>query len=171
MLAGALTTAAMLALALPVCTRLETVRRVGFCLPSAVFASDTLGVPCLTDPDGRGYTIPVTPMPIHVVLECSAIRYFCIAAAILTGLCVERRRLGLALLMFPAAYLLTIVANTSRIVCAWLAQRLAIGYLSAEGLSSVHMAVGAACFIIFLIVAYGLIERSLSYGRSKAATG
>lgn len=170
-LSSALVTAAILAVALPLLSSLETVKRVGFCLPSAQLAAQTLGEPCLPRADGDGYTIPVAPMPINVALECSAIRYFCVAAALLAGLCVERRRIGLIVLMLPAAYALTLVANAARIVCGWHAQRIAAGFLPARDLASVHMGVGAACFIMFLILAYGLIERSLSHGRSEAVAG
>lgn len=168
-LAGCLATAVVLATAMPVLTRLETVRRVGFCLPAAAFAASVLGAPYLTDHDGSGYTIPVKSFPVHVVLECSAVRYFCVTAAILAGLCVERRRIGMAFLMFPMAYALTIIANTARIVCGWQAQRLAVEFLPADDLAAIHMGVGAACFIAFLIIAYSLIERSLTHGQSKVA--
>lgn len=168
-LVGFLVTAAILAAMLPVADNLEGAQRNAFCRPAAALAASMLGSSAVLSADGSGYTIPLAPMPILVAPECGGVRFFCIAAALLAGLCVERRRTGLACAMLPAAYALTVTANTARIVSGWQARRLAIGRLGAGDLATVHMMVGAVCFLGFLIIAYTLVERSLRHERSPVA--
>lgn len=166
-LSGALVTAALLAAALPASSRLDTLRREAFCRPAAMLAAAVLGERSAEFADSSGFAIPVRPLPILVVPECSAIRFFCIASALLVGLCVQCGRPRLIPAIIAVAYGLTLVANTARIVCGWQAQCIAARFLPARDLASVHMGVGAACFIVFLILAYSLIERSLSHGRTE----
>lgn len=57
----------------------------------------------------------------------------------------------------PLAYVITIAANTSRIVLAWLAGRFARAYFHESLWGGVHYGVGVFVFLLFFILGYLMI--------------
>lgn len=147
---------------LPATTHFPQFWRLGFCYPVARATAAFLGVPCA--PTDEGFTLPTPEIAIHVTLACSAGRYFVLILALLVREAIHaglRPRFWLALPL--AAYLITMAANTMRIVMAWLAARLAAHALPVDFQPAVHTAAGVFVFLSVLIVVHVVISRSVPH--------
>lgn len=96
---------------------------------------------------------------VRVTSACSGADFLGLSCALLLWAAV-RRRPRWAWFVPPAAWLLTLVANTGRLLLVLLAEPL-MGSLSEALARAVHMGLGVAVFLPLLIVAYAIWERML----------
>jgi len=106
---------------------------------------------------GKGYYFPDLNMVID--RSCSGTNFMVIATASFGFLVLKSRNGGcmrplLALLMLPAAYALTLLTNTGRILCMVALQR--VGHAPS---ALVHEVIGAAIFLTALVLATLLLDR------------
>ncbi|MFN6177719.1 MAG: exosortase K [Flavobacteriales bacterium] len=118
-----------------------------------------LGNTAFVEVAGEGYFFPDLNMVID--RSCSGTNFLVIATATFAFLVLKSTNGGclrpmLALLMLPAAYTLTVLTNTGRILSMVALQRL--GHTPSALL---HEALGAAVFLIALILATLLLDRSI----------
>ncbi len=162
---GLLVTAIMLPLLIIVLTRFVFMQTTFFCAPSAFLASVFFSAPLQTI--DNGYRIALL-IPIEVTTACSAIKFFTLTFAVFCGFAVERRiSWRHALFLLPFAYLLTLGANSCRIICTWYSDSMAAYHLPKIMLSGIHALVGALVFMTALSAGYYYIWR-LSYDSEKA---
>lgn len=129
-----------------------------FCAPAAHLAALFLSAPVQLSM--AGYRIDLA-LPIEVTSDCSAIKFFSVALAVLAGLAVERRwsrRAYLALI--PLAYATTVFANASRIVSTWYIDSLFAPLLHATYHAGLHGVVGALIFMTTLVSLCATLGRS-----------
>ncbi|MBL7980620.1 MAG: exosortase K [Flavobacteriales bacterium] len=106
---------------------------------------------------GKGYYFPDLNMVID--RSCSGTNFMVIATASFAFLVLKSRNGGcmrplLALLMLPAAYALTLLTNTGRILCMVALQR--VGRAPS---ALAHEVIGAAIFLTALVLATLLLDR------------
>jgi len=129
-----------------------------FCAPAAHLAALFLSAPVQFA--SNGYRIDVA-FPIEVTTDCSAIKFFSVALAVLAGLAVERRWSPIGYLaLVPLAYTMTLLANTSRIVSTWYIDSLFAPLLHTTYQAGLHGAVGALIFMSTLVALYITLGRS-----------
>lgn len=121
-----------------------------FCQPAAVLASFFLGCPVLEAE--AGYVLVHPQLDVRVVEACGGFDFFALHYAVLLAFAVRhRRRWGWAAVrLLPLSYLVTLAANSARIVCAVymriLTETLPVGLPD----EVVHLALGAGIFATFL---------------------
>lgn len=136
-----------------------TVDELGFVLrPVSALVAAITGGSCTYAAD-QGYLFP--SLGIRIDRSCSGINFLVIATASFALLILRRTDGGcarpfLAVLAAGGAYLLTIVANSGRIVAMVWAER--AGFALAP---RAHEAVGAFFFLASLLVAVALFHRAL----------
>ena len=130
-----------------------------FCLPAAFSASLVMGVPMVSAE--QGFALLSQQHPMMVTLACSGGTFFGLLTALMLGFSARSPRPGdlmRFLWVVPLAYVITISANTSRIVLAWLAGRFARAYLHESLWGGVHYGVGVFVFLLFLILGHFTIN-------------
>lgn len=126
-----------------------------FSWPAAWLAARFLGAPCWRTAEGG--VIATDPVPVLVTTACSGAAFFVITAALLAGTLDGARRRPLAAtlgLAAGAAYAVTILANTARIVLASMAAAWARTALPPPYWSGLHMGVGIFVFMTALIAVH-----------------
>jgi exosortase K len=152
-----LTTIILLAL-LPLTTTFEQFWRFFFCLPPARICSLFLAVDCINTTEG--YMLANEILPIHVTKACSAANFFILSIALISGTVIKSVRIKefkKGLWILPFAYLVTISANTSRIIAGWITGRWARMLLPENFWPGIHLATGIVVFLTFLIATYLLV--------------
>ena len=169
---GIFLTALILLVFLPLANICEGFWRLFFCLPSAQICSLFLGADCITTENG--YMLANRMLAIHVTNVCSAANFFILLSALMAGLVIKSarfRELLKIVWILPLAYVVTIFANSSRIVGAWVTGRWARRILPENFWPGVHLGTGIVVFLTFLILTYLLLSWS-SYNecqRNKAS--
>lgn len=133
-----------------------------YAYPSAYIASLFLGaLPIITE--GNEVLIPMSNQFINVTSKCSAFGFACLLSAILVinvmKLVPKSKILIGCILALPLAYLITIVANGSRIICAYYFHIVGRLILPLNFQSALHQGVGIAIFLSTLIVVTLIFER------------
>ena len=142
-------------------------QRLLFCLPAGKAAALLLGSP--GGATAEGFRVFAAPA-VHVTLACSGLNYFFIVTAALVYAAVQQRRFRFLAAAVPAAYLLTLLANTARIVCGWHTRVLAQTLLPERWYGLVHMGTGIVCFLMTLLIAFIFIQRSWSHDPKSIAS-
>lgn len=147
---------AALACLLPLTERGALFWRYAFCLPAAWLSSIAMGAPYHATEEG--YMLLSRALPVHVTQTCSGGGFFVLVLVLLAAVTARGKRLSAALaciaLALPAAYAVTLFANTSRIVTGWLTGRCARALLSEPFHAGIHMGTGIAVFLTVLIATY-----------------
>lgn len=155
---GMITTAILLPLLVSLLTPQIALKLRLFCAPATHLAALFLSAPVQQTADG--YRINLA-LPIEVTTDCSAIKFFSLALAVLVGLAVERRwshRGYLALV--PLTYAITLFANASRIISTWYIDSLFAPLLHTTYQAGLHGVVGALIFMSTLVALYITLGRS-----------
>jgi exosortase/archaeosortase family protein len=146
---------------------LDALIQIFFCAPAARVAASFLGASCA--PAEEGFRIFSCPA-VHVTAACSGVSYFFIVMAVLLFSVVQFRRWRFLLGVVPAAYAVTLVANSARIVCGWHTRILAERFLSERWYNLVHLGTGMVCFLTFLFTIHILIQRRWAHDSKIAAS-
>ena len=115
---------------------------------------------------GQGVALLSEPFPMMVTLACSGGTFFGLLTALLLGFSARSpwpRDIMRSLWVIPLAYVITLAANTSRIVLAWLAGRFVRAYFHESLWGGVHYGVGICVFLLFLILGYFIIAWRTAY--------
>lgn len=136
--------------------------------PSAVIASLFLGAkPMITE--AGDVVIPMSYQFINVTTKCSAFGFFCLLYAVLSinivKLVRKNRMIWGFILALPITYLITLMANGCRIICAYYFHIMGQMILPMNFQATLHQGVGIAVFLSILIVVSLLCERMNGYGR------
>jgi len=154
---GLLTTGVLLLILTLILPRFEVLQIRFFCAPAAFLTSIFLGAPLRVIE--TGYAIHMSK-PIEVTTACSAINFFSLTLAVFAGLAVGSRWSFRSLLcLLPAAYLLTLLANTSRIVSTWYTDTLAALWFPDSLHKGIHALAGAVIFMTALSFGYYILWR------------
>lgn len=169
---GIFLTALILLIFLPLANVCEGFWRLFFCLPSAQMCSLFLGVDCITTE--HGYMLTNRILTVHVTRACSAANFFILLSALIVGLVIKSarfRELLKIVWILPLAYIITILANSSRIVGGWITGRWARSVLPENFWPGVHLGTGIVVFLTFLILTYLLLTWSSynEYQRNKTS--
>lgn len=124
--------------------------RLLFCSPAAWLSSQFLGVAMLSVVDG--FRLGCPEMPIDVTLACSGVTFFGMLSALLLHRALPGAAAAAGSLLF--AYLITLVANTARIVLGWHAAIWAHAVLPPSFYGGVHLAVGIIIFSGFMLAGF-----------------
>jgi exosortase/archaeosortase family protein len=134
--------------AVPLANRaIPGVVRTVFCAPAAWLSSQFLGVALL--PLADGFRLNCLNLPVDITLACSGATFFALLYALLLHRLIPGVPAFLRALVL--AYMITIAANTARIVLGWHAAVWAHDALPASFHSGVHLAVGVIVFSSFLL--------------------
>lgn len=179
-----LTAAAVMCVLLPFTTQMPHVWRLAFCAPTAGWSAMLLNAPWF--PTEEGYLIAQPALAVHVTRACSGAQFFCLLCALMAavGMTVSparsgsgiasrwrlpRLRVGAVAACLPAAYVLTILANTARVTLGWWAGIWTRYTLGVAFQPAVHLAVGLCVFTAFLTAGYAatvwMTERCLAVSR------
>lgn len=140
-------------------------------LPSAQLCSIFLGSPCITTPEG--YILDTATLPIHVTQACSAANFFLLTFILVTGAVIQSFRIKellKILWILPASYIVTILANSARIIAGWIMGQWARAVLAERFWASVHLGTGVVVFLTFLIVIYLLLMWRPLHGCQRTKT-
>jgi len=127
--------------------------------PAASLASIYLSCPLVTT--SFGFELKASPLPIHVTGECSAAGFFALIAALIFNVILAyagKPRLLSALLALSAAFTVTVIANSARIILAWHTGRLARLLLPDSFWPAVHLGTGVLVFVVFLVLTYAALN-------------
>ena len=156
-----LVTALLLLITLPLPDMMPVINRYLFCMPPAYLTAGFLGANC--ELTGAGVRVAGLAA-MHVTLACSPIKFFLLTFALFAGLAVARRvSLRTWLWLVPAAYGITLVANTSRLILCWYGDVLTRHYFPAQFHIKLHLLIGMFVFLPVLIVAYEFIQRRIRH--------
>ena len=130
--------------------------------PSAYIASFFLGAsPIMTE--ASEVLIPMSNQFINVTSKCSAFGFFCLLYAILTinvsKLVRKDRIIWGFILALPVAYVITLMANGCRIICAYYSHIIGQMILPMNFQATLHQGVGIAIFLSTLVVISLTLER------------
>jgi hypothetical protein len=158
-----LVAAALLGVMLPLTAHLPSFWRTGFCAPAAAWAAAILQAPW--EATDQGYLIALPALSIHVTRACSAAQFFCLLWSLMAAVGIAGGagrgwrifvRMGLPRLAGYGllAYVLTLLANTARVLLGWWAGLWARYVLPESFHAGVHLAVGLCVFTLFLMIGY-----------------
>lgn len=141
-----------------------------YAYPSAYVSSFFLGVTPLLTQDNE-VLIPMPRQTINVTSTCSAFGFFCLLCAVLlinlpTSLPKKYMVMG-SVLVLPAAYVITILANAGRIIGAYYAHHLGRLFLPHNFQAALHQGVGIAVFLGTLIAVTLILERLALRGQNR----
>jgi exosortase K len=162
-------TALFLLIGLPLANSFAGFWRLFFCLPSAQICSVFLGADCVTTP--AGYMLVNEHLSVHVTKACSAASFFVLLSSLFAGTVVKSIRLReffKIVRVLPLAYVITIAANSSRIIGGWVTGRWARSVLPESFWAGVHLGTGIAVFLTFLIVSYMVLRRRFENEHQRA---
>jgi exosortase K len=151
-------TALILLVFLPLTNLFEGFWRLFFCLPSAQICSLFLGADCITT--DNGYMLTNSVLAVHVTKVCSAAGFFILLLALMIGVVIKSARLNQFLKIvwiLPVAYIITILANSARILGGWITGKWARSVLPEKFWPAVHLGTGIVVFLTFLVVTYLLL--------------
>lgn len=143
---------------MPLANSFESFWRVSFCLPSATISSIFLG--STYSSTDQGYMIANRILPIHVTKACSAANFFILLLSLIIGILIKSVRKNEFWKLFLAvilAYLITVIANSARIIAGWITGILAREFLPDKFWPAVHLGTGVFMFLIFLFLTYYLL--------------
>lgn len=133
-----------------------------YALPSARIAGLFLGMAPVMTAQGEVF-IPLANQLINITSKCSAFGFSCLLFAILIinvlKMKSNTKKLIGCVLALPLAYVITIIANGSRIVCGYYAHKVGQMILPDNFQSTIHMGVGIAVFLSTLIGITLIFER------------
>ena len=154
---GAIVTGLLLVVASPLVSGLPRVWRAILCIPSGIMASLFLGGTWeLTSEGIRLLTDPIA----HVTSACSGASFFVLLVALFAGLAATGKSpVRKLILLYPCAYVITLLANVSRIVLCWHGKVLSNNLLPSKFDAAAHMAIGMMVFLPLLILSYELAQR------------
>ncbi len=120
--------------------------------PAAIVSSWWLGVAYATT--AEGVLLMNADLPILVTSACSGSGFLALVCGIATPFLMapERRRYGW--LVVPGAILLTIVANSARIITGWYSGIWARQVLSQTYWPAIHLATGIVVFLTVLVAVH-----------------
>lgn len=164
-------TALVLFLGLPVTSLFDDFWLHYFCMPSAQLCSLFLGSDCITT--SEGYLLTNDLLAIHVTKVCSGASFFILLCALMIGLTVQS--IGLKNLIrlswiLPLAYVVTILANSSRILGGWITGRWARAFLPEPWWGGIHLGTGVVIFLTFLIAIYSILTWKTYHGLERIKT-
>jgi exosortase K len=151
-------TALILLVFLPLAKVFEGFWRLFFCLPSAQMCSLFLGADCITTENG--YMLTNRILAVHVTKACSAAGFFILLSALMVGVVIKSARLSQLMKIvwiLPLAYIITILANSARILGGWVTGKWARRVLPENFWPGVHLGTGIVVFLTFLILTYLLL--------------
>jgi exosortase/archaeosortase family protein len=124
--------------------------------PAAHLSGWWLGVPSTITADG--VLLMDQTLPITVTRQCSGADFLALLCGIATPFLMQphRRRYWWAAL--PAALLITITANSCRIISGWYSGVWARSALSQTYWPGVHLATGIVVFFTVLVAVHGLLS-------------
>lgn len=140
-----------------------------YAYPAALIASAFLGSGVVFD-NGEIF-IPLSKYTIHVIPGCSAYGFSCLLSAIVAFYLLRVLKLRKALLFLlsavPLIYILTIITNGFRIICAYCLNRVSGYFLPENFRAALHQGVGIILFFsVILFVSY-IFERKLKHGQYR----
>ncbi len=138
-----------------------------YAFPSSYIASLFIGQhPILTETNE--ILIPASKHFIEIIPNCSGYGFFCLLYAIFVSyifrLFPKSKALIYAILIFPCAYVVSIITNGCRIICAYKANEAAKGLLPNNFQAGVHLGIGIALFLSVILVISLFFERRCSNG-------
>jgi len=152
-IAGAVTTALALMLAVVTISTPERVRLTGFCAPAAHIAALITGAPCTVEADC--YRLRGPAFDLAVVPACAAADFCSLLAGFLSLLMFWRRwPLVSQLAVLPLAWIITVTANAVRLVSCWHADRWACVVLPPALGPGIHLMTGIATFLLVLTAVF-----------------
>ncbi len=144
-------------------------QRAFFCQPAAFVCSLFLNCPYTAT--SEGYMLETGELPVHITLQCSAVKFFILTFALSAAAIMRSLRDARGLLwVLPFAYGVTISANCARIITGRFTGMLARAFLPQNFWPSVHLYTGVVVFMIFLFTAYLFLIWSLSKGHTGTKT-
>lgn len=159
-----LVTAFLLIAFLPLVDSLPGLWRMLLGIPSAFLAAAFLGADCVMTEAGARV---VGAIVMHVTPACSAARFFLLVLALFAGLAAARRvSFRNWLWLVPAAYGITLAANTSRLILCWYGIPFARCWVPARFQPGLHLFIGMLVFLPVLIVSYEVIQRRIRHAKS-----
>jgi len=138
-----------------------------FCFSVAKASSFFLGSPAETLED-RSYRIDADGVPVNVSEACSAFRYFVLLYTLLMGTYAFyhpiRRAVRAALPVLLLSYVISVAANTARVIASVYVYRIGAAMLPVNYERALHMCAGAAIFLTVTIMSFAVFERRFSGG-------
>lgn len=129
-----------------------------FIATAARSASMFLGSPLTVSADNV-FIIQHPGIDVAVTEACSGFGFFSLLAAVLVGVAVFHQRIRDIIWLLPAAFVIGLLANTSRIVCAVHARLAAADLFSSAYDGAIHMSVGVVVFVAVLTITWILIKK------------
>jgi exosortase/archaeosortase family protein len=147
-----ITTAVLLPLLVALVEPMTFVQLRFFCEPAARLSALFLSAP--VQAVDAGFLLDLA-FPIEVTTECSGIKFFALALAVMVGLAVEHRWSWLWCgALVPIVYATTLFANASRIVSTWYIDALCAPVLGEKFQAGLHGMLGALIFMSVLAALY-----------------
>ena len=131
-----------------------------FCGPAAKLSSGFLGAPLLP---GEPPVIALPALDVAVTEACSGFGFFSLLVALGAGLAARERRWRDFAWMLPAAYVVGLAANVSRIVCGVHVRLAADAFVPPSFANALHLAVGVAVFVTVLTLTWILTQRRYAH--------
>jgi len=134
--------------------------------PAAFLASLFLGSrPIVTD--AKEILIPLAGHSIHVIPACSAYGFFCLLYAMIVSHLFHhvqtKKAVQFSILAVPIVFGITVLTNSSRIVCAYYVNKMGKVLLPSNFQAALHQGVGIVLFLSVLMGMYLLLERVFHY--------
>lgn len=148
-----------LLLALPFANSFDNFWRGFIGFPSAKICSVFLSSDCMATDDG--YLIANKALPVHITNACNASSFFILTLVIVSTAVIQSfkpHELIKFYWAFPLAYIITILANSARIIAGWLTGKWARMILPHNYWPSIHLATGVFVFLTFLIATYVILK-------------
>ena len=118
---------------------------------------------------GGDIWINLSSRAIHVTPACSGFGFFTLLCLYALVFVIRRSarpfRGKMVLAVIPAAYLTTVFANATRMICAYHVAHLSRMLFPVCFQAVIHMAVGIAVFFSVLILSHLFLQRILPYGK------
>ncbi len=124
--------------------------------PAAHFSGWWLGVPSAITADG--VLLMDQTLPITVTQQCSGADFLALLCGIATPFLMLPHRRRYWWVAIPGAVLITITANSCRIISGWYSGVWARRALSQTYWSGVHLATGIVVFLTVLIAVHGFLS-------------
>lgn len=164
-------TALILLACLPFANLFDKFWRFCFCMPSARLCSLFLGGDCI--PTVNGYLLTNELLSIHITKACSGASFFILLCALISGMVIKSIRMNNIVKLgwiLPLAYIVTLLANSSRILGGWITGRWARAFLPEHLWGGVHLGTGVVIFLMFLIFTYTLLVWKANNGLERIKT-
>lgn len=165
-----LMSASLLAFGLLCTARFPAFWRPVFCAPPSFLAASLLQAPCSRTVDGYFIDLPV--LAIRMTDACNATQFFSLLWALMGSVALAvRPRPWKAVALLTAyaglAFIMTVMANTARVVVGWWAGIWARQALPETFQAGVHLITGILVFTVFLVAGY-IVSTRLGHGVTYA---